>query len=80
MRARLKIAMIAAALLLGSAQMVARLESLIAPELQLFGLAAYAVLLGLCLAGLFAAAFVPVAPVRWAFALFIALAGVIVET
>lgn len=80
MRAKIKILLILAALLLGWPQTILRLESLIAPDFQLIGLAAYVVLLGLCLVGLFAAAFIPVAPVRWAFALFIALAGVIVET
>ncbi len=80
MRARVKIALILAALLLGWPQTILRLESLIAPELQPFGLAAYAALLGICLVGMFSAAFIPVAAVRWSFALFIALAGIMVET
>ena len=80
MLTKLKIVLILAALLLGSAQTVVRFESLITPELQPVSLIAYVVLLGLCLVGIFSAAFIPVALVRWSFALLIALAGVIVET
>ena len=80
MLSKLKIMLILAALLLGSSQTIVRFESLIAPEFQLFGLAAYTLLLGFCLVGMFSAAFIPVAPIRWGFALFISLAGIIVET
>ncbi|MGB5724356.1 MAG: sulfatase-like hydrolase/transferase, partial [Parasphingorhabdus sp.] len=80
MLAKLKIALISAALLLGTAQTIARFESLVQPEFQPFGLAAYGVLLGVCLAGIFSAAFIPVATVRWAMAAAISLAGIIVAT
>ena len=80
MLTKLKLILILAALLLGSAQTIVRFESLIWPELQLFGLAAYTVLLGICLVGIFSAAFIPVAAIRWSFALFISLAGIMVET
>jgi len=80
MLTKLKILLILAALALGSAQTVVRLESLITPELQPLSLIAYTALLGLCLVGIFSAAFIPVAVVRWSFALLISLAGVIVET
>ncbi len=80
MLTKLKIILILAALLLGSAQTVVRFESLIWPELQPVSLIAYTVLLGLCLVGIFSAAFIPVAAVRWSFALLISLAGIMVET
>ena len=80
MLTKLKIILILAALLLGSAQTVVRFESLITPELQLPSLIAYTLLLGICLVGIFSAAFIPVAAVRWSFALVIALAGIMVET
>ena len=72
--------LILVALSVGWPQIILRFESLITPELQLFGLAAYAALLGICLVGIFSAAFIPVAPVRWGFALFISLSGIMVET
>ena len=80
MLTKLKIILILAALLLGSAQTVVRFESLITPELQLPSLIAYTLLLGICLVGIFSAALIPVAAVRWSFALVIALAGIMVET
>lgn len=80
MRTRLKILLILAALLLGWPQTILRLESLIAPDFQPVGLVAYGGLLGLCLVGMFSAAFIPVAAVRWGFALFISVAGILVET
>ncbi|WP_156472093.1 sulfatase-like hydrolase/transferase [Sphingorhabdus sp. M41] len=80
MLTKLKIILILAALLLGSAQTVVRFESLITPELQPLSLIAYTVLLGLCLVGIFSAAFIPVAAIRWSFALLISLAGIMVET
>jgi len=80
MLTKLKIILILAALLLGSAQTVVRFESLIWPELQPVSLIAYTLLFGLCLVGIFSAAFIPVAAVRWSFALCISLAGIMVET
>ena len=80
MLSKLKILLILVALSVGWPQIILRFESLITPELQLFGLAAYAALLGICLVGIFSAAFIPVAPVRWGFALFISLSGIMVET
>ncbi|MEJ6595402.1 hypothetical protein [Parasphingorhabdus sp.] len=64
MPTKLKILLILAALLLGSAQTIVRLQSLMIPELQIFGLASYTVLLDICLLGIFSAAFIPVAIVR----------------
>ena len=77
---KLKIVLILTALLIGWPQIILRFESLIAPELQPVSMIAYAVLLGICLVGIFSAAFIPVPLIRWAFALFIALAGIMVET
>jgi hypothetical protein len=53
--------LILAALLLGWPQTILRLESLIAPDFQPVALVAYSGLLGLCLVGMFSAAFIPVA-------------------
>ncbi|NQV94067.1 MAG: hypothetical protein HQ482_02855 [Sphingomonadales bacterium] len=64
MPTKLKILLILAALLLGSAQTIVRLQSLMIPELQIFGLASYTVLLDICLLGIFSAAFIPVPIVR----------------
>ncbi|MEH6791696.1 sulfatase-like hydrolase/transferase [Parasphingorhabdus sp.] len=80
MRTTLKLLLIAGALLLEWAQIAARIESLLAPTVQWFGLAAYAGLLGICLAGLIAAAFIPLAALRWLFAAGLALAGIMVGT
>ena len=77
---KLKIVLILTALLIGWPQIILRFESLIAPEWQPFSMIAYTVLLGVCLVGIFSAAFIPVTLIRWAFALFIALAGIMVET
>uniref|UniRef100_UPI0035939770 sulfatase-like hydrolase/transferase n=1 Tax=Parasphingorhabdus sp. TaxID=2709688 RepID=UPI0035939770 len=80
MLTKLKMLLIGAALLLGSGQVIDRFQSLVAPEWQWFGLAAYGALLGLCLIGIVSAAFIPAALIRWSFALFISVAGIMVET
>jgi len=80
MLSKLKILLILAALLVGWPQIILRFESLIAPEFQFFGLASCTMLLGICLVGIFSAAFIPVAAIRWSFALLISLAGIMVET
>lgn len=80
MRSKVKILLILVALSFGATQVFARFESLLFPEVQLFGLIAYGGFLAICLAGIFCAAFIPNNWLRWGFGLLISLAGIMVGT
>ena len=76
---RLKYALIGLSLLLGAAEIWRRLAMLVTPEIQLFGLVAFAGLFLLCTLGLVGVALLPHGWLRWPLALLLAAGSLLVD-